>query len=249
MSTGGLILFLAGRWGDPHRTRQDRDESRRSTDRLRHVVTTIARGKPAHATLAQNPSRGWLGLTGQLLESFNLLTTMKLWVIPVSRWHTPSRTRSVAEGVTGRGEPFRNALHHLRQERQPPRTLRDYALPRHDDTHVDAIAGADVMHALLPIWFTRSDTAPSVCQLIGEVMKWAVAYGHCPDNRACGALSAALLNNACPCGHQPESHHGNCSDTCGRLDRPFVGLGLRSHSGHGPMVLFGVGVRRRQVRA
>ena len=53
-------------------------------------------------------------------------------------------------------------------------TLRDYALPRLDEMSV--AAGAHVMDVLLPIWFTKRDTARSVRQRIGAVMKWAVAH-------------------------------------------------------------------------
>ena len=63
-------------------------------------------------------------------------------------------------------------------------TLRDYVLPRLGAMSVDAIAGADVMDVLLPIWFTKRDTARTVRQRIGAVMKWAVAQGHRPDNPA-----------------------------------------------------------------
>ena len=80
-------------------------------------------------------------------------------------------------------------------------TLRDYVLPRLGAMPVDAIAGADVMDVLLPIWFAKRDTARSVRQRIGAVMKWAVAQGHRPDNPAGDALSAALPNNAGPRRH------------------------------------------------
>ena len=80
-------------------------------------------------------------------------------------------------------------------------TLRDYALPRLGAMPVDAIAGADVMDVLLPIWFTKRDTARTVRQRIGAVMKWAIAQGHRPDNPAGDALSAALPNNAGPHRH------------------------------------------------
>ena len=54
-------------------------------------------------------------------------------------------------------------------------TLRDYALPRLGAMPVEVIACADVMDVLLPIWFTKRDTARSVRQRIGAVMKWAIA--------------------------------------------------------------------------
>ena len=77
-------------------------------------------------------------------------------------------------------------------------SLRDYALPRLGEMPVHAVAGADVMDVLLPIWFTKRDTARSVRQRIGAVMKWAIAQGHRPDNPAGDTLSAALPNNAGP---------------------------------------------------
>ena len=86
-------------------------------------------------------------------------------------------------------------------------SLRDYALPRLGAMPVDKIAGADVMAVLLPIWFTKRETARSVRRRIGAVMKWAVAQGHRSDNPAGDALSAALPNNAGPRRHQRALPH------------------------------------------
>ena len=77
-------------------------------------------------------------------------------------------------------------------------SLRDYALPRLGDMPVDAIAGADVMDVLLPIWFTKRETARSVRRRIGAVMKWAVAQGHRPDNPAGAALRRVRASGAHP---------------------------------------------------
>ena len=86
-------------------------------------------------------------------------------------------------------------------------TLRDYALPRLGDMPVDAVADSDVMDVLLPIWFEKRETARSVRQRIGAVMKWAVAQGLRPDNPAGDALSAALPSNAAPRRHQRALPH------------------------------------------
>ena len=96
-------------------------------------------------------------------------------------------------------------------------TLRDYALPRLGAMPVDKIAGADVMAVLLPIWFTKRDTARSVRQRIGAVMKWAVAQGHRPDNPAGDALSAALPNNAAPRRHQRALPHAEVGAALARV--------------------------------
>ena len=96
-------------------------------------------------------------------------------------------------------------------------TLRDYALPRLGEMRVDAIAGADVMDVLLPIWFTKRDTARSVRQRIGAVMKWAVAQGHRPDNPAGDALSTALPNNAGPRRHQRALPHAEVGAALARV--------------------------------
>ena len=96
-------------------------------------------------------------------------------------------------------------------------SLRDYALPRLGAMPVDAIACADVMDVLLPIWFTKRDTARSVRQRIGAVMKWAVAQGHRPDNPAGDALSAALPNNAGPRRHQRALPHAEVGAALARV--------------------------------
>ena len=82
---------------------------------------------------------------------------------------------------------------------------------------VDAIAGADVMAVLLPIWFTKRNTARNVRQRIGAVMKWAVAQGHRPDNPAGDALSAALPNNTGPRCHQRALPHAEVGDALLRV--------------------------------
>ena len=71
-------------------------------------------------------------------------------------------------------------------------TLRDYATPRLGTMRVDAIATADVMAVLLPIWSTKRETARRLRQRIGAVMKWAVAQGYRSDNPAGDAISTAL---------------------------------------------------------
>ena len=96
-------------------------------------------------------------------------------------------------------------------------TLRDYALPRLGEMRVDAIACADVMDVLLPIWFTKRDTARSVRQRIGAVMKWAVAQGHRADNPAGDALSGALPSNAGPRRHQRALPHAQVGDALRRV--------------------------------
>ena len=96
-------------------------------------------------------------------------------------------------------------------------TLRDYGLPRLGETPVDKIAGTDVMDVLLPIWFTKRDTARSVRQRIGAVMKWAVAQGHRSDNPAGDALSAALPNNAGPRRHQRALPHAEVGAALARV--------------------------------
>ena len=96
-------------------------------------------------------------------------------------------------------------------------TFRDYALPRLGAMPVNAVAGADVMAVLLPIWFTKRDTARSVRQRIGAVMKWAVAQGHRPDNPAGDALSAALPNNAGPRRHHRALPHAEVGAALARV--------------------------------
>ena len=96
-------------------------------------------------------------------------------------------------------------------------TLRDYALPRLGGMPVNAVAGADVMDVLLPIWFTKRNTARNVRQRIGAVMKWAIAQGHRPDNPAGDALSAALPNNAGPRRHQRALPHAEVGAALARV--------------------------------
>ena len=46
-----------------------------------------------------------------------------------------------------------------------------------------AVAGADVMAVLQPIWTAQSGIAGRARRRISAVMKWAVAEGHPPTTR------------------------------------------------------------------
>ena len=66
---------------------------------------------------------------------------------------------------------------------------------------VDAIAQADVLSVLKPIWNGKRETAGRVKQRISAVMQWAIAQGHRADNPV-DAVSAAL-----PRHRQAAEHH------------------------------------------
>lgn len=70
-------------------------------------------------------------------------------------------------------------------------TLETYAFPRLGVKKVTEVGSADVLSVLQPIWLSKPETARRVRQLIGAVMKWAVAKGWRQDNPA-EAISSAL---------------------------------------------------------
>ncbi|WP_022707856.1 tyrosine-type recombinase/integrase [Paracoccus zeaxanthinifaciens] len=63
-------------------------------------------------------------------------------------------------------------------------TLETYAFPRLGKMKLQDVTSADVLHALMPIWTSKPETARRVRQRIGTVMKWAIAQGWRKDNPA-----------------------------------------------------------------
>ena len=71
-------------------------------------------------------------------------------------------------------------------------TLETYAFPIIGRKGVDAIAAADVMDVLTPIWTSKPETASRVRQRMESVMDWAVAQGYRLDNPAGRSLLRVL---------------------------------------------------------
>ena len=71
-------------------------------------------------------------------------------------------------------------------------SLAAYAFPVLGDMPVDAIASADVMRVLTPIWGAKRVTASRVRQRISAVMRWSMAHGHRADDPAGAAVLQAL---------------------------------------------------------
>jgi len=96
--------------------------------------------------------------------------------------------RETAEKVHDLAKPtWRNAKHGA----QWLSTLETYVFPYIGSKRVDAIASADLLSALTPIWNSRPETARRVKQRIGMVLKWAMAQGWRTDNPA-EAIAKAL---------------------------------------------------------
>ena len=70
--------------------------------------------------------------------------------------------------------------------------LRNYVIPRLGGKPINKITSSDVLGVLVPIWSSKRETAKRVRQLIGAIMKWAVAQGYRDDNPAGDAIGAAL---------------------------------------------------------
>ncbi len=82
-------------------------------------------------------------------------------------------------------------------------TLAAYVYPQIGRKPVRAVAAADVMAVLVPIWASKHETAKRVRHRISAVMKWAIAQGYRPDNPAGEALAAALPKvDATPAHHR-----------------------------------------------
>ncbi len=71
------------------------------------------------------------------------------------------------------------------------RSMERHAMVRLGRMPVGAVATADVLAVLQPVWATLHE-APRLRQRIGLAMQWAVAQGHRTDNPAGEALAAAL---------------------------------------------------------
>ncbi len=70
-------------------------------------------------------------------------------------------------------------------------SMERHAMDRLGTLPVGAVASADVLAVLEPVWATL-DEAPRIRQRIGLVMQWAIAQGHRRDNPAGEVLTAAL---------------------------------------------------------
>ena len=57
-------------------------------------------------------------------------------------------------------------------------TLRTNAFPVFGSRRIDQVTTTDVHNALLPIWYTKQETARRVRQRIATVLDWAAAHGH-----------------------------------------------------------------------
>ncbi len=71
------------------------------------------------------------------------------------------------------------------------RSLERYAFPRIGNRPVSEVTGADVLEILTPIWHRKAQTAQSVRQRIGMVMKWAIAMEFRIDN-SCDRIGPVL---------------------------------------------------------
>ena len=187
------------------------------------------RGGLGLTLLVKPSSRGHSKSWGQSVRINGRKTTIGLGAYPVvtlamARERALANARAIAQGRDPRrashGVPtFAKASETViaihaenwkagaRSEETWRTTLRDYAMPRLGDMRVDAIATADVMAVLLPIWSTKRETARRLRQRIGAVMKWAVAQGYRGDNPAGDAISAALPQNGVRPEHQPAVPH------------------------------------------
>ena len=70
-------------------------------------------------------------------------------------------------------------------------TMRRFVFPSIGGMSVSEVNGGDVLAILVPIWHTKAQTARSVQQRIGTVMKWAVAMDLRNDN-PCDRLGPVL---------------------------------------------------------
>ena len=91
-------------------------------------------------------------------------------------------------------------------------TLETYCTPYFGYKKVGEISSQDVMHALTPIWLTKSETARRVKQRIGVVMKWAIAQGY-RQNDPCNGIEQALPKANRTAKHRKSMHYdkvGEC---------------------------------------
>ena len=86
-------------------------------------------------------------------------------------------------------------------------SLTEYAYPVLGDMAVDAIATADVLRALTPIWNAKRETASRVRQRISAVMRHAVAEGHRADDPAGDAILQVLPKTRNAPNHHRAIHY------------------------------------------
>ena len=98
-------------------------------------------------------------------------------------------------------------------------SMRDYALPRLACLPVNAIASADVMAVLTPIWLPKAETAKRVRRRISAVMKRAIAEGYRTDNPAGESIAAALPRHSTRRKHHKALHYSKVAEAIATIAR------------------------------
>ena len=105
-----------------------------------------------------------------------------------TRTGVPSFEEAAREVIKVHAPGWKSAKH----AKQWAATLEAHVYPALGSRPVSEITTADVLAALMPIWFDRHETARRVRQRVSTVMQWAVAQGHREFNPAGEALAAVL---------------------------------------------------------
>lgn len=126
-----------------------------------------------------------------------------------TRAGVPSFEEAAREVIKVHAPGWKSAKH----AKQWAATLEAHVHPALGSRPVSEITTADVLAALMPIWFDRHETARRVRHRVSTVMQWAVAQGHREFNPAGETLAAVLPKpgaaarrvhrRPCPMGKSP----------------------------------------------
>ena len=83
---------------------------------------------------------------------------------------------------------------------------------------VDQITTSDLARVLRPVWHDKPETARKLRTRLGMVMRWAIAEGHCSDDPAGPALTAALPKHTAPPKHHRSLPYGEIAEALRIVD-------------------------------
>ena len=100
-------------------------------------------------------------------------------------------------------------------------SLTQHVFPTLGKTLVTDLTTSDFMDVLMPIWYSRHETAVRLVHRLSIIMRWTIGKGYRVDNPAGETLKAVLPKTGTMAqrNHQPSVHYSEVADIIGRVKR------------------------------
>ena len=118
---------------------------------------------------------------------------------------TPTFAQLVKEYVKLHRQSWRSTKHASQWET----SLSDHVYESLGDIPISDITTANILDCIMPIWYTKHETAKRVVQRISKVMQLAIGKGYRNDNPAGETLKAILPKVKREIQHQRSIHYSN----------------------------------------